>query len=291
MAVTTGGSTMPEIANAARFSLGSALSESLRYAIPGIGHALKISWWLFVVTLVVLAIIVAIVGGIFGFDELGDGEYSAAKALRDLGVSAVSLMSGAAFLTILARDYVLRESPPRLFPVFWPVLLRYFVVTLLIIAIVIVLALAMAGIIFGLIASGAEGRNALTDFLFAYVPFFGGLLIVGYCLCRLITWTPSRAVDQPQTFGEAWRATAGATAWKILAGLAIIVISAYVAALILFFAWVFLYGAFSQVSDWIGIPIIVLFFAAMLLMYLMFAVLLTVYPATVFKQLARTAST
>ncbi len=271
------------------FSLRTALSESLRYAIPGIGHTLKISWRLILGTVVLLAAFIAAVGFIFGFDELGSkAEYSTSRMALDIGSAIIGLLFSAAFLTVVARDQVLKESPARLLPAFWGVFLRYFIITLIAFGLIIALVFVATAIFIGIAdAFGTDGRSPINEILVSLMPLVG-LLMIGYLISRFITWAASYAVDRPQTFGEAWRATAGITGWKILAGMIALVVLVIIAALALvFLIWAPGYALLNQASDVAAVPIGIIFGIAVLLLYWIFATLLTIFPVAVFTQLAR----
>jgi hypothetical protein len=265
-----------------QFSLGTALIESLRYAIPGIGHVLKISWWLLLLFVVAIAVIVAILASIFGLDELVQrDEYPAGRILFELSNGVLGLLFGSALLVVFARDYILQESPPRLLPVLWPVALRAFLftITLTIAVFVLTFAITLLAILLGA-TLGASGGIA------GFIAGVLGAIAFVYLICRFITWVVSRAVDQPHTLGEAWRATAGSTAWKILAGLVIIVILSIAVAFVIALLAPFGGYVLDQMPALVAIPIAVIVGMALLVIYVMFIALVTIYPAAIFKQIA-----
>jgi hypothetical protein len=274
---------MSDMSSTPGFSLKAALSESLRYAVPGIGHVFKITWPVllaFIATLVVLSVLFS---AIFGFGEIVQRRpYSTGRFVFDIINFMVSLSFGTALLVIITRDYLLQESPVRLFSTFWPVMLRYLLLMLIFVVgfIVFIIVVVFAGILLG----AALGPTAV-DII--SIPFM--LLSVvgfGYLFCRIISWVTSCAVGYPQTLRQAWRATAGATAWKILGGLVLIVLITAAALLAFVLLSAFMIYAVDKISIVGAIPFAIVLFVALTVVYMMFIALITVYPANIFKQTA-----
>jgi hypothetical protein len=264
-----------------QFSLGTALSESLRYAVPGIGHVLKISWLILLIFIIVLAACVAILGGIFGIDDVTQTEeYSTGRILFQLLNFVISLAFSAALLTVFARDYVLEEAPPRLFATFGQVLVRTFLFTIaaMAVAFVVVFVLTFVAILLGA-ALGSAGGAA--GFILGVLVFVALL----YLFCRFVTWIVSAAIGAPQTLGEAWRTTAGATGWKVLGGFIVLFVLAIIVAIVFGVLSQFLFPVLADASTAVLISLAVVIGLAIIVVYLMFVAAITVYPATVIKQM------
>jgi hypothetical protein len=272
---------MPDVASTPRFSLGSALSESLRYAVPGIGHVFKITWLVILAFIAAIVVLSVLFSAIFGLEEIVRTEqYSGGKVAFEIINFIIGFLFGAALLVIIARDYLLQEQPVRLLPVLWPVALRYFLLTLMVLAglILYFIVVTIAGIALGSVL----GPNAVT---LIGIPVIA-LSVVGfaYLVCRIITWVIARAVDHPQTLGQAWRSTAGATGWKVFGGLVLLALITAAA----LFVFVLLAGltayAVDRVSIALAIPLGLGLLAALIVIYMMFFALFTVYQANILKQ-------
>lgn len=267
---------------AQRFSLRTALSESLRYAIPGIGHLLKILWPVLLALVPAIVIVGFIFVNVLTPEKLAQDEASAEKLLFNLVILVLGLIFGSALITVIGRDYILAESPVRMFPVYWSVLLRTFLFTLIMLVIMFIIVM---------------GIGFLLEYVLAGAPLELGpgfvvniLILIGilYLYSRLVTWVVSRAIDRPQTFRETWRATGGAIGWKIAAGFIIITLLAMILLFVIYYSWRLIFPALNQIPEVLAYPAAILFFLTFFAVYLIAAAVLTaVYPATIFSQMAR----
>lgn len=201
-----------------RFSFGTALSDTFGFVFGGFTNLVSLSWVLFALVCLIGALWIAAV--FLSANVRSDVPLYIVGGLGILGV----LASFFAYYIVIARNFLFGEQNPPVAGLFWPVVGRGFLLSLLIVACAVVLLLP--AIIFAGIGAAIEYQktgSAASSILFiaSGVLALAGLVGLVYLIGRWSTWLISTIAERQQTLREAWRVTAGA-GFRILAGLIVV---------------------------------------------------------------------
>ncbi|HMN52344.1 MAG TPA: hypothetical protein PKB01_09835 [Xanthobacteraceae bacterium] len=191
-----------------------ALSESLGYTFGALGRVAAIGAPYAGLTILAIAAYFAVLFGlIYG------GLLTAVAPIYVIGILlglAVILIFVAAYISY-ARDYYYGDPSP-IGPTYWPSLGRMLLVMLIIIGISIPFLLAY-GIVVYLALSGSLTTES-SVWIVSAIIFIVWIALILFFSAKLATYVASAAVGKPQTMGQAWGSTSGATFRILLAILA-----------------------------------------------------------------------